>query len=513
MVTEFKVLGPLEVWHDGTRVPVPAGRGAVLLASLLLHANEVVPADTLVDRVWDGAPATPARARATLQMVVTRLRQALGPANVVRTVSGGYRAEVPEGALDLHRFRALASAGHFADALALWRGEPLADVPSDALRTEVSALEEERLAVVERRIDVDLEAGRAVELVAELRTLVARHPLRERFWGRLMLALHRSGRQADALLAYRAVAKVLDEELGVTPGAELREVHQAVLSGDAVVAPVAAPWPAPRQLPPVTADFVGRDDIHREVERVLTAATPASAVPIAVVAGPPGSGKSALTVRIAHGLRDRFPDGQLFVNLGDGTPDPRDPAEVLVELLTAVGVAMTSIPEDVHARAAAFRSRLADRAVLLVLDGAADAEQVRHLLPGSASCAVLISSRHLLSGLEGGTVLRLRPLDTDESRHLLTRMIGPRRVIEDAAAADAIVAATGGLPLALRIVGARLATRPSLPLRVLATRLSDEHRKLDELSTGDMEVRASFELSYAALDDEVAVAFRRLGFL
>ncbi|NUT97223.1 MAG: hypothetical protein HOY78_34905 [Saccharothrix sp.] len=513
MTSEFKVLGPLEVWHDGVQIPLPSGRIAVLLASLLLHANEVLSADVLVDRVWDGAPANPARARATLQMTVTRLRQALGPANVVRTISGGYRAEVPEGALDLHRFRALVSAGRFAEALSLWRGEPLSDVRSDALQTEVAALREERLAALERRIDVDLEAGRAADLVAELRTLVAHHPLRERFWGRLMLALHRSGRQADALLAYRTLAQVLDEELGVVPGAELREIHQAVLSGDAPVAPFAAAWPAPRQLPPVTADFVGRDDIRQEVERVLTAATPASAVPIAVVAGPPGSGKSALTVRIAHGLRDRFPDGQLFVNLGDGTPEPRDPAEVLVELLTAVGVPMTSIPDDVRARAAAFRSRLADRSVLLVLDGAADVEQVRHLLPGSASCAVLISSRHLLTGLDGGTVLRLRPLDTDESRHLLARMIGSGRLAADPAAADAVVAATGGLPLALRIVGARLATRPNLPLHVLATRLSDEHRRLDELATGDMEVRASFELSYAALDDEVAVAFRRLGFL
>ncbi|MFI9814797.1 AfsR/SARP family transcriptional regulator [Saccharothrix variisporea] len=513
MVTEFKVLGPLEVWHDGVQVPVPSGRTAVLLASLLLHANEVLSADALVDRVWDGAPANPARARATLQMTVTRLRQALGPANVVRTVAGGYQAVVPEGALDLHRFRALVGGGRFAEALALWRGEPLADLRSDALHTEVEALVEERLAALERRVEADLEEGKSAELVAELRTLVARHPLRERFWGQLMLALSRSGRQADALATYRTVAKLLDDELGVAPSKELRDIHQSVLSGEPVIAPVTAAWPTPRQLPPVTADFVGRDDVHREVGQALTGRTTASAVPITVVTGPPGSGKSALTVRIAHGLSDRFPDGQLFVNLGDGTSEPRDPAEVLVELLAAVGVPMTSVPEDIGARAAAFRSRLADRAVLVVLDGAADVEQVRHLLPGSASCAVLITSRNLLTGLEGGSVVRLRPLAAADGLQLLTRMIGAQRVSAERAAAEAIVAATGGLPLALRIVGARLATRPNLPLHLLAGRLSDEQRRLDELSTADMEVRASFELSYAALDEEVAAAFRRLGFL
>ncbi|WP_309115127.1 BTAD domain-containing putative transcriptional regulator [Saccharothrix sp.] len=513
MATEFKVLGSLEVWHHGNRVSVPAGRAKVLLATLLLRANEVVSADTLVDRVWDGAPANPARARATLHMVVTRLRQALGPANVVRTTSGGYRAVVPEGTLDLHRFRVLVSTGRFAEALDLWRGEPLADVRSDALQVEVEALEEERLAALERRVDADLERGGSAELVPELRTLTARYPLRERFWGQLMLALYRSGRQADALATYRTVAKLLDDELGVVPGRELHDIHQAVLSGEPVAVSGSAAWPTPRQLPPTTADFVGREDLHREAEQALVTATPASAVPIAVVTGPPGSGKSALTVRIAHRLSDRFPDGQLFVNLGDGTPEPRDPGEVLAELLTAVGVPITSIPEDVRARSAAFRSRVVDRAVLLVLDGAVDAEQVRHLLPGSASCAVLISSRHLMTGLEGARLMRLRPLDDDEGLGLLSRMIGNDRVTREPGAARRIVAATGGLPLALRIVGARLATRPSLPLDVLATRLSDEHRRLDELSTAHMEVRASFDLSYAALADEVAVAFRRLGLL
>ncbi|NUT97225.1 MAG: tetratricopeptide repeat protein [Saccharothrix sp.] len=510
MRTAFKVLGPLEVRRDGELVGVPAGRARVLLASLLLRAGEVVSVDTLVERLWDGAPPSPHRARATLHMVMTRLRQALGESNVVRTTPNGYVADLGPDELDLHVFRRLAEQGRFADALALYRGEPLSDVRSDVLHAEeVEPLLEERLVVLERRIDADLDAGRSAELVAELRALTTRHPLRERFWGQLMLALARSGRQADALATYRSVTTLLDDELGVAPGPELREVHQAVLSG----APHAPAWPLPRQLPPDIADFVGREDPHREVTAVFTTPTSPTAVPIAVITGPPGSGKSALTVHLAHRLSDRFPDGQLFVRLGDGTNRPRDTGEVLAELLTGVGVGLASIPEDVEARAAAFRSRVAGRAVLLVLDGAADLDQVRLLLPGSASCGVLISSRHHLTGLPGSRVLRLDPLDHADALRLLSGIIGPERVERERGSADVVVEATGGLPLALRIVGARLATRPSLPLSALAARLSDERRRLDELSTADMEVRAGFELSYAELDDDVATAFRRLGLL
>ncbi|MEJ2857451.1 MULTISPECIES: AfsR/SARP family transcriptional regulator [unclassified Saccharothrix] len=510
MRTAFKVLGPLEVWRDGEPVQIPAGRTRVLLASLLLRAGETVSVDTLVERLWDGAPPSPHRARATLHMAMTRLRQALGESNVVRTTPNGYVAEVGPDELDLHAFRRLAEQGRFADALALYRGEPLSDVRSDVLHAEeVEPLLEERLTVLERRIDADLDAGRSAELVAELRALTTRHPLRERFWGQLMLALSRSGRQADALATYRAVTRLLDDELGVAPGPELREVHQTVLSG----APHTPPWPLPRQLPPDIADFVGREDLHREVTAVFTATSSPTAVPIAVVTGPPGSGKSALTVHLAHRLSDRFPDGQLFVRLGDGTHRPRDTGEVLAELLAGVGVGLASIPEDVEARAAAFRSRIAGRAVLLVLDGAADLDQVRLLLPGGARCAVLVSSRHHLAGLPGSRVLRLDPLDHADALRLLSGIIGADRVDRERTSADAVVEATGGLPLALRIVGARLATRPSLPLSALAVRLSDERRRLDELSTADMEVRAGFELSYAALDDHVALAFRRLGLL
>ncbi|GAA1279335.1 AfsR/SARP family transcriptional regulator [Saccharothrix xinjiangensis] len=518
MTTTFKVLGPLEVRHGGERVDVPAGLARVLLATLLLRANQTVTMDALVERLWDGRAVNPARTRSTLHMVVTRLRQALGEANVVRTATNGYLAEVGPDALDLHRFRVLAEEGRFAEALSLWRGEPLSDVRSDALHQEdVEPLREERLVVLERRIEADLAAGRAVELVPELRGLTKAYPLRERFWGQLVLALHRGDRQAEALAEYRAISERLVEELGVDPSQYLRAVHHTVLVGEPEDVPAPEPsstaWTALCQLPPDTVDFVGREDLCDEATRLLTGGPGGTGVPVVAITGPPGGGKSAWTVRVAHALRDRFPDGQLFVRLDGAGRAPRDPGEVLAELLTAVGVAPSAIPDRLEARAAAFRAQVADRAVLLVLDDAAGVAQVRHLLPGTPGSAVLVSSRRWLAGLPGVRVLRVPPLPTGLALDLLSLMIGADRVAAERRAADALVEACGGLPLALRIVGARLAARPSLPLAKLAARLADERRRLDEMAAGDLEVRASLEPSYEALRPDAALAFRRLGLL
>lgn len=512
---EFRVLGPLEVRLGGVPVPLPAGRTRSLLASLLLRANEIVSVDELVERLWDGAPPTPTRAKATLHMVVTRLRQALGDANRVRTAVDGYLVEVAPGTLDLDLFRFLAGDGRLAEALALWRGSPLSNVKSDALhRDHVPGLLDERLDVLERRIDADLGAGDLVGLVAELRTLTKQHALRERFWAQLMMALHRSDQQADALAVYREIRDVLADELGVEPGAALREAHNAVLTGHpgTETAPPVR-WEIQRQLPPDTADFVGRGDFHNEVEPLLSPDSPGTAVPIVAISGPPGAGKSALTISIGHRLRHRFPDGQLFVRLDGAGRSPRDPAEVLAELLTAVGISASAIPDNLEARAAAFRSQLADRTVLLVLDDAASSDQVEPLLPGTVGAAVLITSRRQLSGLPGAHSLRLKPFETREATEFLARMIGPRRVGGESVAADAIVQACGGLPLALRIVGARLAARTSMPLAAFAGRLADERRRLDELAIGDLATRAGLALSYESLPETVATAFRRLGLL
>ncbi|GLZ30483.1 SARP family transcriptional regulator [Lentzea sp. NBRC 105346] len=494
---------------DGREVTVPAGHARVLLATLLLRPNRFVSVDELIDRLWDGDPPTPDRAKTTLQMVVTRLRQALGDANCVRTSTGGYVAEVAVDQLDLTWFRSLVARQRYADALALWSGPPLANVPSDALhRDDVAPLLEERLVALEQRIDADLDRGLSGELVAELRTLTQEHPFRERFWRQLMLALHRSGQQAEALAAYREVGSLLAAELGIDPSLELRDLHQALLAGDV---PAPSGWKVLCQLPPDTGDFVGREKVFGLVRDRLTAAS--ETVPIVAVTGAPGAGKSAFTVRAAHRLRDAFPDGQLFVRLDGAGRAPRDPAEVLGELLTALGESVSALPDGLQARAAAFRARMADRAVLVVLDDAAGFDQVEPLLPGTSRSAVLISSRRQLGGRAGSYGVRLPPFDQDEALELLDRIVGAERIARERDAAAAIVELCGGLPLALRVVGARLTARSSLPLSALASRLADERRRLDELTTGDMEVRATFGPSYEALTPNAATAFRRLGLL
>ncbi|MEU4742434.1 transcriptional regulator [Actinosynnema sp. NPDC023658] len=422
----FAVLGPLEVWHDGERVAVPAGRARVLLATLLLRANQPVSADELVDRLWEVGAPNPDRAKATLHMVVRRLRQALGEANVVRTTTTGYAAEVPPDALDLHRYRALAERGRHAEALALWRGEPLADVPSDALhRDEVAPLLEHRLDVLEHRIDADLAAGRARALVEELRALTRRHPLREKFWGQLMLALHRSERQADALAVYEEVRGHLAEELGIDPGPALRDLHRQVLENGADGPPRAG---VPRQLPVPPRVFVGRRRALRDLDDARSDPT----VVISSIDGAAGIGKTALAVHWAHRVAPDFPDGQLYVNLRgyDPSGQPTPPTDVLRGFLEALDVPPERIPPTAEAQASLYRSLLADRKVLVVLDNARDADQVRPLLPGTSNCLVLVTSRNRMTGLvvqEGARPVRLDLFGRDEAVALLEAGVGSIR--------------------------------------------------------------------------------------
>ncbi|USX50722.1 BTAD domain-containing putative transcriptional regulator [Lentzea sp. HUAS12] len=507
MNVEFRVLGPLEVLADGEPVAVPAGRGRLLLATLLLRPNRFVSVDELVERLWEGEPPTADRAHRTLQTVVLRLRQALGAASRVRTAAGGYLAEVTPEELDLLRFREFVRTGDFASATELWRGPALANVASDALhRDEVPRLEEERLAALENRIDADLDRGRAGPLVAELGELVQQHPLRERFWAQRMTALARTGRQAEALESYRRLTALLAEELGVDPSPDLRRLHLALLKGEVDTPPRQE---VICQLPPDTAGFVGRTELFRQVEEKLTA----PGVAVVVLTGAPGVGKSAFTITAAHRLRQRFPDGQLFVRLNGAGNAPREPSEVLAELLVALGMPVMGLPDGLEARSAAFRSRLADRSMLVVLDDAGGPDQVRPLLPGTSGSAVLISSRQQLVQVEGARTLRVPPLATEDGIALLSSVLGAERAGTDPSAVRAIASACGGLPLALRVAGARLAARESLPLRSLARRLSDERHRLDELTMGDLEVRATFGPSYEALPADAATAFRRLGLL
>ncbi|MGI5502925.1 BTAD domain-containing putative transcriptional regulator [Lentzea sp. CA-135723] len=508
MIVEYRVLGPLEVLLDGAPVVVPAGRGRVLLATLLLHPNEFVSVDELVDRVWDGSPPDVDRAHKTLQTVVLRLRQSLGAANCVRTSVRGYQAEVDPERLDLTRFRRLAAKGAYREALELWRGPVLANVRSHSLHgEEVPRLVEEHVVALERRIDADLARLTDV-LVPELRSLVRQHPLRETFWAQLLLALHGAGRQADALAAYQEIRTLLARELGVEPGARLRLAHQQVLTGEA-----AERAPVPQQLPAVHPHFVGREDeLLRLTEMVEV--RPGEPVLISAINGIGGVGKTVLAVRWAHQLAGRFPDGRLYVNLRgfDLRAEPLDPVAAARDFLVALGVPAREVPTSDEAVIAAYRTKLAERRVLVLLDNARDAEQVRPLLPGDGGSLVVVTSRNQLSGLvvrEGAQSVALDVMDDQAATDLLTGRVGAARVEAEKDAASRLVERCAGLPLALGIVAARAAYGDSL------TALADELERerlgaldVDDPATG---VAAVFSWSLRSVSDTAARVFTALG--
>ncbi|WP_053739443.1 AfsR/SARP family transcriptional regulator [Nocardia sp. NRRL S-836] len=508
MKAEYRVLGPLQVLLDGEPVTVPGGRCRVLLATLLLRANEVVSVGELVKRLWDGAPPAQERAHKTLQMVVNRLRQALGAAGCVTTHGGGYMAEIAPEQLDLTRFRALAEQGEPHAALALWRGPVLADVVSEPLhRDDVPALLEEHAAVLERRIDQDLTRDTAV-LVPELRSLVQKHPLRETFWAQLVLALHRSDQQAEALAVYDEVRGLLARELGVEPGRRLREAHRQVLGGEV------PPDVVPRQLPAGVRHFVGRE---RELARIGAAVEARRGEPVLISAinGIGGVGKTALAVRWAHQHADRFPDGQLHVNLRgfDVQAEPVDPVSVARDLLIALGTPPGAVPSSRDALLTAYRAALAPRRVLLVLDNARDAEQVRPLLPGGTAPLVLITSRNRLGELvtgQGAQLIDLDVLDAGQAVELLTGRIGTARVGAEPGAVRRLVKRCGGLPLALGIVAARAVWGDSLT--TLADELDQERLGAldvdDDPATG---VRGVFSWSLRSVSAVAARVFVLLG--
>ncbi|MET9228740.1 AfsR/SARP family transcriptional regulator [Lentzea sp. NPDC003310] len=494
MNVEYRVLGPLEVLRDGVPVAVPAGRCRVLLATLLLRPNRFVSVDELVERLWDGAPPTIDRAPKTLQMVVRRLRLALGEANCVRTATGGYLADVDPDRLDLTRFRRLAAEGEFAAALAHWRGEVASDVASAHLhREDAPPLVEERLVVHGRRVEADLARGRGAALVDELRELTAEHPLREGFWAQLVQALHQAGRPGEALVAYERIRARLDEELGVEPGQPLRDLHARVLGRETV----------PRQLPAVPAHFAGR---AAELARLNRVATGGAAVVITAIGGTAGIGKTALAARWAHAVADRFPDGLLHADLR-GVDRPADPAEVLAGFLGAFGVTGGRVPVDLPERAALYRSVVADRRVLVLLDNARDVEQVRPLLPAGRGCLVVVTSRNRFTGLvvrEGAVPVTLGPLPDEDAVAVLTAHLGAERVAAEPEAVADLVAFCGGLPLALAVAASRAAGDPGLALRSLVRELTAAEGTMSH-------VEAVFATSFSRLDDDTARLFRLLG--
>ncbi|WIV55267.1 AfsR/SARP family transcriptional regulator [Amycolatopsis nalaikhensis] len=511
----FHLLGPLTVTVGGRPLPLGGTKQRVLLAHLLLNANRMVPPGQLVDTIWPADP--PTSATANLQTYVWRLRRLLPDGAALRTHGAGYSLAVDPGDVDAHRFTRLVGDAEraakdgspekaltlLAEAEAMWLGDPLEDLPTaPAWDAELGRLVDNRLAAVEERLALQVLLGRHDTAIAELTVLLAEHPYRERLWQQYLLALTGAGRRAEALQAYSTARERLVTELGVEPGPELRALQAAILAGEPLPGPSPVAVPAPlRQLPADLPDFTGREDHVRELAAALGPA------PV-VLTGAPGTGKSALAMHVAHRLADEFPDGQLYVDLA-GTGAPRDPAEVLADFLHALGVTGNAVPAGLDQRAALLRSRLAGRRVLLVLDDAASASQVRPLLPGDAGCAVLVTTRGRLPDLAGAKHVELPVFGETDALRLLAGVAGADRVVGEPAEAAAIVRCCGYLPLAIRIAGARLAGRQAWSLRTLHDRLADESSRLSELRVGDLGVRPSFELSLRQLPASARTAFCR----
>jgi DNA-binding SARP family transcriptional activator len=537
---EFGLLGPLTVRRGGAEVPVPAGKQRVVLAALLLNANRSVPLDELAEALW--GPRPPASARATMQNYVMRLRKSLGDSRIA-TQPGGYLISADPEDLDVSRFETLLGSARAAardrlweqaadqarTALTLWRGEPLAGVDSELLALrERPRLAELRLQALETRIDADLNLGQAGEVVGELRHLAGAHPLREHFHGLLMLALYRDGRQGEALAAYQDARRVLIDELGTEPGTELRELHQRILTADPaldapeIIRPATASrtTAVPRELPCGIRDFTGRETELAALSGLLDQQASEDAPPtmvISAIGGTAGVGKTALALHWAHQMTDRFPDGQLYVNLRGYDPGQPMPAtDALAGFLRAFGVPGPDIPAEEDERAARYRSLLAGKRVLVVLDNAGDAGQVRPLLPGTPGCAVMVTSRDALAGLiarDGAARLDLDLLPLADAVSLLRALIGSR-VDADPQAATALATRCCRLPLALRVAAELAAARPQIPLADLSGELADQQQRLDVLDVGGdprTAVRAVFSWSYRHLDPEAARAFRLAG--
>ncbi|GAA0925728.1 AfsR/SARP family transcriptional regulator [Nonomuraea longicatena] len=508
----FEVLGPVRGFRGEREVELGSPQQRLTLAALLLAEGRALTVDQLVDILWADEP--PKTGAATVRTYLSRLRAALGE-GAIRSAGGGYRCPAPLDVTDftsaLGRARRLPpdqARDLLADALLSWRGEPLSGLPGVWAEGQRARLAELRLSALEARIEADLALGRHQEVVAELTELTGAHPARESTVGQLMLALYRSGRQAEAIAVYTGLRRSLADALGLAPSAELAARYQQIISGDPALTPrPRREPPVPRQLPRDLPDFTGRTAYVDDLLGVLRAAR-RPAPPLVAVSGTGGVGKTALALRVAHELLPDYPDGQLHADLRGTGGDPADPGEVLTSFLYALGVPERRIPEEPQERSAMFRSLLSDRRVLVVLDDAGSAAQVRPLVPAGAGCAVLVTSRCKLPDLGAAHRVELAVLPPDEAVDLLARIAGDERVAAARAAAVRLVALCGHLPLAIRVAGTRMALRSFRTVESTLAELADEHGRLEVLRAGELDVESTFDLSYRALSPAQARAFR-----
>lgn len=535
MTVEFGLLGSIEARIDGRPAPLGHARQRGVLAALLVDINQPVSIDQLAARVW--GDRLPRQARATLHGYVSRLRQALActsEAGISRG-SGGYALTATDAAtVDLHLFRALLvraraaeddrrAATLYEQALRLWRAEAFATIDTPWINALRDTLEQERFAAQLDLGEIKLRLGHHATLLPQLAARAAAHPLDERLAGQMMIALHRCGRPADALDHYQRMRRRLRGELGIEPAPALREIQAAILRQDAPARPQAAarPHTPPAQLPLSVAAFTGRELEIARLDHLLNSGARAPAptsVVISAVEGTAGVGKTALAVHWAHRVRSAFPDGQLYVNLRGFDPEVAavSPEEAVRGFVSALGVPPGHVPAGLEAQTGLFRSLMADRRVLILLDNARDADQVRPLLPGAPGCLTLVTSRNRLTSLavaEGAQLLAVDLLTPGQAQDLLTGRLGARRVAAEPAAVKEIIARCAGLPLALAVVAARAAAQPSFPLALLAEELRRDGSRLDALDGGDpaSQVRAVFSWSYRTLSPDAARMFRLLG--
>ncbi|MFD3421265.1 AfsR/SARP family transcriptional regulator [Streptomyces decoyicus] len=530
--------------NSGRLLSLGTGRLRTVAAILISEVNQVIPVSRMIDLAWDADP--PARARGVVHNHVHRLRQLLAGQAEIVTRGQAYVLIADPWAVDANRFQNLVSGAREAEpltavaklrqALGLWRGEVLADVPGDRVRRTLGVrLTQARVAALQELGERLLLLGRYGELIAELTAWLAEHPLHEELTALLMRALQASGRQAEALDHFHRTRRHLKDQLGIDPGPALSETYLAVLGQKPALAPhfpdrpSAGPGPGPAvpyapdrppallpsvaQLPPRIPDFCGRAREIAALDQKLDRVPRPDCV---VLAGGGGAGKTTLAVHWAHRLKDEFPDGQLFVDLRGFERPPMRPGTVLGMFLRALGVPDVKIPDAVTERSALYRSLLAGRRMLVVLDNAGTAEQVRPLLPATPGALAVVTSRRRLSGLmirDGAALVTVGPLPADEALELLGSALGRQRIAAEGAAARELVERCDRLPLALRIAAARLMAHAGWSLAEWTKKLADEGHRLCELSAADpdLSMEAGLHLSYRALSSGAARLFRLLG--